>query len=739
MVELVRPGPQAAPSRAQISEGLAATAGAGLGAIGQQLTSAGRQFQQTSVGALSRQLGALVSAEGERYFEESKAAHQSTVLNNAMTEATMQYLQASDERTKRVVDNNGNPTYPNLVDDVGAIGSDVMNRISSKIIDPEVQRRFRTDFNAYVNSQKISAFKKARSQQRSLGRSALDKGLMSIFDQALSDPEALPEEYVGRAQQSLNDALAAGLISSEEHAKRLQEFDIIIREGIISKGIERRDLGVGLRLGNPQLPTTQPQTVEEIPKIGFEKSAEQAASEAGVSVQFMEEKREEFNVAVGEEMRQSIEAVQEVQIAEEASRGRMAEDFEKRIQADSLPEDELLRAQRLLAPKTFKELKRKLIKRAKDRAKETIVDAEISSSIASGDGIGEFKTKDVNRHFMKMVEAAEQLENRQLNLAEQSEIASAYKGPIEVFAKKVDNAILVGSSEMALDAINAYTYSRDRDSRSLDKKLSTKAMRVAELTEMYIERADMDPSTALRKVRDKFDNITQEDRQVRNSFFNAEPDMKIQNLMETTADDLGIEFFGANLDVPIGVAADYKELVRSAYTDTGDIEEARKLATAQMNRTHGFSVFNDGDYMAFPPEKMFPNTPVDSLEKDFAKDLMENGLPEGVDVGDVVLSSDELTRGNFARIVDERGDVKKVEVVSYSVSIIKEVDGVEILMPLKNEQTGGNFRWTPDINRIQSEARQARIDREERTVFETELSEVGKRFIDEGADIGDLP
>ena len=159
MARITRPDTPGTLSQANISEGIAAQAGAGLGAIGAELQRTGRATQQSRAGELSRRMAAQIEQTGREYWEQSKRTHQTAVLTNTISDATIEYEQAISNRRQQVVDENGNPTFTTLGEDVRKIGEDIRDKFANKILDPEVASRFRNDFTRFTTSKQISAIR----------------------------------------------------------------------------------------------------------------------------------------------------------------------------------------------------------------------------------------------------------------------------------------------------------------------------------------------------------------------------------------------------------------------------------------------------------------------------------------------------------------------------------------------------------------------------------------------------
>ena len=229
MVNIVRSNQNPSLGRAGISTSAASQSGAA--AIGQAVESSGPAIANSAAAINNSiaQFGAAVEAEGAKLFAESKRSHQSALLLDKMAGATEAFTAARIERSKKAVDENGNPTFGTLVQDVGSIGNKLMEDATKTIIDPEVAEQFRMQFGNFVANQKVTALREAAAQQVDFSRATLNKGLHSLTNQATADTYDQVGTYDNMGRAALDDALASGTISAVEHDKMSRGFSNQIR------------------------------------------------------------------------------------------------------------------------------------------------------------------------------------------------------------------------------------------------------------------------------------------------------------------------------------------------------------------------------------------------------------------------------------------------------------------------------------------------------------------------------
>jgi len=677
MAKITRGDTQWTLSQANISEGVAAQSGTGLISIGQEVSRTGSGIQQSQAGALSRQLASQVEQMGREYWEQSKRTHQTAILTNSISDATIEYEKAITSRKQQSVDKDGNPTFTTLGEDVRKIGEDIRDRISSKIIDPEVANRFRNDFTQFTTSKQISAMKTARNQQISFAKVSLDNGLGALLKQGINDtdPDNLTT-YEAQGHKILDDALTGGLVSSEEHALLKDQYSFSLREGMLESQIQSDTSSAASML-------------------------QSSASELGISEESKTSLDKQLEAKVGSDVLEAEKIAAQSQRDQQQDSANLTRDIEDRIRADAIREDELLRQEKKLLPNSFKKLKNMMVKRAKDRRKEEKKLNEISTAISNGDSIVDTPASAINEHYKREVERQATMSGRNVSLLEKAQISSVYGRSVTSFAKELNGAIKNGDAQNAEDIITAYTYLNDRNSRAIEGNvLSDKTEAIVSLAKTLVDAAGKSPVKALTQAREKLDSQTPEIIGELRKDFNKMDDFSFKSLEETTADAVGAEnFFGFNKEVSIESQENFKNLTRENYLMTGDIDSAKEMAANQMNRTHGITSFNGQDtYMFAPPEKLFPGVSVEAMTKSFQSEITQL-LGTDVNFENVKLIGDDLTKRNF----------------SYAVTQKKIVDGIELEVMVQDDR-GANLRWIPDLPGIQesiSQRQQESLGREQ--------------------------
>lgn len=675
MVQIVRPNEGSSQSNVGISTALAGQTGSGLAAIGQGVTQAGNAFRQTDVAAISRDVGNFVSAQGRQYFEQAKRASQAGQLSNSISNATLTFKKAQMERESRITDENGNPLYDSLVDDIGTIGKTIAEEEASKILDPQLRARFKNQFSQYVTNQQITSLRTARNQQLDFSKSSLDKGLTALLQQGADDNAENIASYEAQAQDILNDATSGGVIGMEERNAKVAQFQSALRNAVYTRMIDQQTAKAHEILQN-------------------------SADSLGIS----ESEKDSLAKILGAKVQADKLEVVKAKEADErdrlTSQATLAEEIEKRIEADAIRPDEFLKLQPSLNAETFKSLSKKFTAEATKRAKANRTALEISRSLSTGASLEDFSKKDVERHFNQAVETKVLREGRAVTLEEKAKIATAYKTQLPSFAKEINTSLLSGNPERAKEAVSAYTYIRDRGANTLDTSgikgnsaLSSDAVAIAEYAELLVERTNVPLADAITMARDRVTESKDPIRKELTTKFRKESAFRTENLEETINDNFGVEgFFGSNIAVDQETLATYQAVASEMYVKLGgDADAAAKAAAGVMKSSHGVSTVSGKETFMFnPPEKAFPEMSSEEMRNILLQEVRDS-IPADVDLESVSISADEKTAGYAVRT--ENGQVKTVP--TWLVTYEKEVGGVTMKVPLINEQSGQLKRWTP--------------------------------------------
>ena len=676
-------------SRANISEGVAASSAQGLAQMGAQMISAGRRFQQSNALTMARQVSRMVDAQGEALFRESARAHQSALLMNKSAEAQESFVQRATERYRHTTDSEGNPTFQNLHSDIGNIGDEVMNDVSSTIIDPAVQRSFKQRFGNYVANQKVSALKRGMQQQVEYGISALDTGLGKLIKSSSADDIDQMGGYEQQGLESLKDAFEGGLISYEDFQRQSQEFSTTLRESTIQNNINsnRQRVREMLDLTSDELGLPEEKKQQLLDTL-------EAA-----------ERTDAAEIARAKE-RQEVDAV-----TEETA---IVENLETRLEAGALREDELLSMKGKISAPKFSALKAQYTKEAKARQKDLAENRDIAVRIAEGQDISDVTPSKISKLHAYMTEQLADRTGQPVTLQQEAQLAAGIPAPVKGYATKLEQAVKFGDIKNAEDTLAAYTYIKDRKKPTLESSFDNEATAIMEHAELLVERAGIAPKEALAEARNVVTGVDDNQRSIREKLFAKEKAFKVDQIEETAASSLeGAEsFFGTNR-ISADAVSTFRDFVKEGYTRSGNKDTAVAFASEMMNRTHGVSeVSGSQEYMFQPPEKVFPNYTSEQL-RDVLVTEATPILPEGVSPDSIGLVADDLTAGQV------QGNRQATTwVVTYEKTF---EDGSTMEMPLINKETGQPIRWSPAGTKVFDDRREQQFQ-EAKTLREQNMT-----------------
>lgn len=673
MVTLVRPDTGTPQSNAKISPNTATLAGRGSIATGEQMQQVASVMEQSAATqyAATAQLSSVIDQEGQRLFETSKKAHQSSTLLNKMTEATEQFLVKQHDRYLRSTDENGNPTFQTLHKDIEQIGTEILTDTASNITDPEVSQQFRANFGEYVANQKITALKQGLNQQVEFGQNSLKKGLNSLLNQSLNDDISQVPSYEQQGLEALRSAMAGGLISKDEFDSASASFS----ENIRTRGMEnliKKNPGQAAKV-----------LLAPAKTLGVtEKVKEKLVNKLSTTVKSNNLEIDKAN---------SLKAVDN--LAEEAA---IVRNLQSRIDADSLKAEDLLSVEGLISDKQFTSLKNRFMQVSTAKQKERDTFYNIGTRIVYNQSIVDVPAKTINSYFDYLVKGQSDAAGQDISLEEQASIAGMIPSNVTSFASKLDQNAKYADTSKAQDVIAAYSYIKDKGLPTLDKGFDADSTAIMEHAQLLVERGGVSPAEALVTSRDLVLNKKDEVLKTRTQEFNKTKAFSAMNIEELAASELpGAEgFFGGNR-ISDDAVQTFKSLIKDGYLKTGNQDTAIAYAKSLMTKTHGVSeISGTKQFMFSPPEKMFPTMAPEVLRGALLEDVSTE-LPEGVNAESVSVQSDNFTNGRVFVAGTQNGNQVKQNVPSWIVTYVKDIDGVEMTVPLLDANTGKPKRWTP--------------------------------------------
>ena len=171
------------------------------------LSSAGRGLQR---------IGFYLLDINKEFKKAAQEADNTAVYANSINQATINFQNLFQERINQQVDEDGNPTFSTLQEDVAQIGRDVMEETLNTINNSEVRARFQQNFQSYTGNQQIASISIARNQQLSFINESVSSSVADLGTRAGSSTEEDRIFFENQARAILDSAVASGAMTPEQ-------------------------------------------------------------------------------------------------------------------------------------------------------------------------------------------------------------------------------------------------------------------------------------------------------------------------------------------------------------------------------------------------------------------------------------------------------------------------------------------------------------------------------------------
>ena len=634
------------------------------------------------------QLGQAISSVSDKYLQDSIKSLQDSQYNTAITQAQLEFNRASTQRMQQQVDENGNPTFTTMVDDVAAIGEEVKNAAAANITDPEVLARFNKDFSGVVANRQLKAFDASRQQHVQFTRASISDTIQATTEIALEDDPAVTEQYVTQVEDVIAEGLRSGALSPEE-AQRLRSSTVEnIRGGVLSNQINQDARGM--------LEVLQ----QDPSALGITDKTRDALvrqAEAGVRD---EEKRAKAEADAAQKKLTETQNLNKGELELALIKGTAGEaDIEKAFASQAIDAE-----QRLTLLKQQARIEQKEGKKRRDQQK-------IEDSIKNGSALFGMTAGQINDHYVNKVDSLSA--EGPISLQEKAKLVKDYTVPVNAFAKEFGFGVTQGSLEEASALISSFDFLTAHRSLTLSKLSSDEMAVISRASEISLNTTVGDRE-ALRLARDEVLNRTPEQKEELNRQFNAIEEFQPTRIQDTIKNMFDIDAFTFIVDIPFteeelgrDVVPALTALYRNAYSQTGSVDAAINMVRANTAGLFGTSDMGAEEiFMLLPPEQVYKGVPRETLKEDLINSLETVTFPEGVPVDkkgfnallpdfltddefvspeDVMLESDTITRDN-------------VQNPSWGLYFFRE-DGSKVY--LQDPATGEPIRWSFDLGTFQ--------------------------------------
>lgn len=606
-----------------------------------QIAAGNAATSATHIAQVTDRLGGSVAALGKEYLQKSQQALSTAVYDLHMQKATEEFNQRAQERMSQVTDEEGNPNFTTLPQDIEKIGNEVMMKRMGTMFDPNASSQFSRDFRNFTSSQSVKAAGVARQQELDYSRAQVKSTMSASINKALTLNIAEADTVLIDMRRSLDSYLASGTITKQEYDTYLDSTRSTVYKAKWGELIA-------------QDATTAVEQLSQEQALGLtEVERRQMLTQAEAKV--------EANIRLNERIVRENEA--KVNQQQKAT----YEELKTGILSGKADESDVWAAfnngaidQQLL--NTGVQFARAEAKRQGEVVK---VQADIAKQVKDGMPVTA-SSKDVDTFVNTKIQQLEEKLGKELSLEEKTYIASDIRAPVNSITKPIEHGALFGNTEETASAYRSWSFAQQKNPEMVST-LSNDAVSNMAMIDSLVATSNLPVNKAVEAVKNIVDSRTPEKIKELATSFKNEYDIKDMRSEANDIADEGFLFFGKE-DLATGEATKLMNLYRTMYTLTnGDKDATRAAVKAKVSTTLGTTQLGGKERLMFlAPEKMFPMLTSDQLDE-----IMRS---------DMGLSPDE----EVVLEVDQSSD-KVPGVVSYKVSRFDE-DGI----PLPAE------RWVMD-------------------------------------------
>jgi hypothetical protein len=594
----------------------------------------------------------------DSFQNQAKQALQLAEVNTLMSKSRTQLAQATQQRVAQPLDENGNPTFSTLVDDVGSAGEQIITQNSANIKDATVKRQFELQMRNETKGAQVQARGVSRTQQLQFMEASFTAEHESLVNAAALSPFKQVSSFLQEYQQKLDAGVTLGLLTPEDRNSRLESFRSDVSRAQFNSIIELDPHAAeSILINNPERTGMNPGELEDASKLVDAKIRDV-------------------------ESQQKIDA-REQQNADESQRKIVAQDLINSIENGEAGQSDILKVKDIINPQEVVRAERKLIETKQKTLKRDKDHQQILGRVTNGDSLSGFTPTQIQGSFNKVVDQFRQQagipEGQPVPLSLKASIARVFKGRIKSLEFEMEHALEEGSISDSVEALNAYRILNQENPEFTSSLHQTKdkAGAIADYALQLVDKTDVPEQAAMQRARGAILNADDVERSARGQKFNKVPEFRPSTVGETAREALGGDpVFGFDRRLAPGVTDEFNDLARESYILSGDKDAAISSAAAQMKKNYGETEFNGGRLIMFaPPEKMFPGVDSEELQGLLANDI-QTTYP-GVDSAQVEIVSDDITR-------------IKPGFISYGMQM-RDANGNAV--PLIDPDTGQLMRW----------------------------------------------
>lgn len=587
-----------------------------------------------AIGQIEQQVGSAQAKTAEQFFQVANKSFKESLYNNAISQATEEMNQAYQDRLSKPVDDDGNPTYQHLPQDIDEIGKNIRESISSKIIDSDASAKFNQDFKRFVSNKHNQSLGEARRQHLSYSRASLSQGVRSIQNQALGDDTVNIPGYLAKASDMIDTAVQGGVISpvQADQLKESTRSNVMVTS---YSNLINNDLATALDLlGHP---------AEELGLSNEEHNRLNTVAAAAVRDKERQIKREEKELAYKTKEQQNLNA------------GNLELDIIDGIAGEKEVEEaaalgSISKKNRISLLKKIKTSNNSVNNKAK-------INLEINKAIESDGPLRGFTSRQITDNFNAEVLAASPADDQgnpqPLSLTKQANLAAKRSVPVKGYVGALEHGLTSEDPNQNADALQAVLYLKDNNPESL-QGMDKESRGIAAAASILVRNTSTSLKDAMIRAQKLVVGQTDPVKQERARSYSRVKEFRPQNIQDTVLSMLDVDELGFDDEVLLaeGSLETFNIIYKEGFIATGTVDGAKSYAQDEIRPFYGNSHINGttgkwfGDtveFMYLPPEKVYKGVPADVLKRNFQKEAATM-IPEGIDVEDVRVASDAITR-----------------------------------------------------------------------------------------------
>lgn len=498
------------------------------------------------IAEVTKQLGGNVAALGKEYLNKSQQALSTAVYDLHMQKATEEFNTLAQERISKTTDDEGNPNFATLPQDIEKIGNDVMMKRMGTMFDPNAASQFSRDFRNFTSSQSIKAANVSRQQELDYNRAQVKSTVSATINKSLTVDITEVEGPLADMRRSLDSYLQSGAISKQEYDQQLDSTRATVYKAKWSEIIAQ-----DADLAREQLSQEQVLGLTEVERRQMLGQAEAKI----VDNKLLQEKILKENEANIKKKSRTNYTEWDIGL-EKGTQG--LSDLEALSNSGSIEREDYLAG----------------LKRYREHSKNSALKVErrgIISNLTAIDNPQEIPpelSKEANDMFKEDVALIEKATETPMTYEQLAGKAKLYRTPNSYIKDLLVQATVTGGIQGKGDAVNAYSYLVTNNPLSL-KELPDNVRTMYEKARLMSSNGAITGSEALKKLIDIEERSkSPEASVVMQAFKDKMTDSKVTNstITEYINDKLesrgDLPFFGWNKDIDPGLMARIQESVR---------------------------------------------------------------------------------------------------------------------------------------------------------------------------------